>query len=210
MINEHFLARYNAIIGHYKTTVVEGFVEKHHITPKCMGGDDSYSNLVALPPRAHIICHYILHKAYPENKSLAYAFSMMAVNNKSQYRRMSSRLYEKTRTARSSALKGVKLTEEQKAKLRVPKKNKQNYKGKKSESHRKNISAALTGISRTAEHQEKLNQSMQSWYEEQRQQTATRNAEWREEFLNSGMNRREFAIHKGVSYTTVKVALKGV
>lgn len=137
------LSRYNKLINFYRENLPEGFVEKHHIVPKCMGGDDSLSNLVLLPTRAHFIAHYLLHKAYPENRSLAHAFAMMGVCNGRQHR--SSKLYEKSKIARSNALSGVPRPEWVKQKLRKPKSNTQNYKRPKSKEHASKISSALKG-----------------------------------------------------------------
>lgn len=38
------------------------YIEKHHIIPRSMGGDDHNSNLVNLTAREHYICHYLLTK----------------------------------------------------------------------------------------------------------------------------------------------------
>lgn len=210
MVNTHFLNRYNKIINHYKSVISEGYVEKHHIIPKCMGGSDDISNIVALPVRAHFICHYLLHKAYPENKGLAYAFSMMLVNNPNQKRRFDSYYYEKARTARSSAMKGRKLTEEQKAKLRGPKKNKENYKGPKSEEHRKNISKALKGKKKSEEWMQNLRKSLQKHYDERKRQTQIKKEYYRDLFVKSDMNRKDFAHHHDVVYSTMKNYLRGL
>ena len=140
-----YLQRYNKLINHYKNVISEGYVEKHHILPKCMGGTDDINNLIALPSRVHFIVHALLHKAYPENTSLAHAYAMMGVNNKSQNRKCSSRLYEMSKIARSNALKGKPRPEWVKAKLRVPKKNKENYAKPKSAAHKENVSMALKG-----------------------------------------------------------------
>lgn len=40
------LHRYHKLIAHYKTHIEEGFVEKHHILPKCMGGDNSIDSII--------------------------------------------------------------------------------------------------------------------------------------------------------------------
>lgn len=145
MTNEHFLHRYNKMMDYYKSVLVEGYVEKHHIIPKCMGGSDDISNLVALPPRAHFIAHALLHKAYPNHTGLAQAFAMMVVNSPNSNRNLNSKskLYALAREARSNALKGVPLPEWVKEKMRKPKSCTKNYKKPKSEEHSKNISNAL-------------------------------------------------------------------
>jgi hypothetical protein len=151
MTNSHFLNRYNKIVSYFKNSFVEGFVEKHHIVPKCIGGTDEPNNIVVLPARAHFICHYLLHKAYLENRQLAHAFAMMLVNNPHQGRN-TSKLYEKAKMARSIALKGVPRPEWVKEKLRKPKSRKENYKRPKSNSHKQNISNSLKGKKHTWQH----------------------------------------------------------
>lgn len=39
-----------------------GCVERHHIIPKSMGGDNSVTNIANLSPREHFICHMLLTK----------------------------------------------------------------------------------------------------------------------------------------------------
>lgn len=124
-INIHYLFRYVKFINNFKDQY-DFHYEYHHILPKCLGGDNSSSNLVRLSPRAHFIAHCILHRAYPENRKVAHAFAMMATNNKHQSRNISGKMYEKARIARSIALKGVP----QKSTPR-PKSNTENYKGNK-------------------------------------------------------------------------------
>ena len=41
-----------------------GYVERHHIVPKCLGGNDEISNLVILTAREHYIAHILLAKIY--------------------------------------------------------------------------------------------------------------------------------------------------
>jgi len=38
------------------------YVEKHHIIPKCMNGDNSINNIAVLTAREHFICHKLLIK----------------------------------------------------------------------------------------------------------------------------------------------------
>lgn len=200
------ISRYDKLINHYRKTITEGYVEKHHIIPKCMGGDDSLSNLVALPPRAHYIAHYLLWKAYPNNKSLAHAYAMMAVNNPYQYRIMNSKLYELAKTARSSVLKGVPRSEEVKIKMRKPKSTNANYfgntnaKGNKGKKH----------PPRSADHIQKLSESLKCYHKKLKEQNNKKIQRYRSEFLASNMSRKEFANKYNISYSTVKRYLRGL
>ena len=49
------------------------YSEKHHIIPKCMGGNDSKENLVILTAEEHYVAHQLLVKIYPNQKGLKYA-----------------------------------------------------------------------------------------------------------------------------------------
>ena len=66
------------------------YYEKHHIVPRCLGGNDSADNIAILTAREHYVVHQILMKMYPDNKKLIYAANMMTVhdtNNRSCNRR---------------------------------------------------------------------------------------------------------------------------
>ena len=56
---------------------IEFYVEIHHIIPKCLGGNNDRTNLVALTYREHIICHKLLCKLYPNNYYLHSAVYLM-------------------------------------------------------------------------------------------------------------------------------------
>lgn len=71
---------YDQLINRAKTRVLpEGtYTEKHHIKPKCLGGDNSKSNLVTLTAREHFMAHKLLVEIHPDNKKLFHAFWAMA------------------------------------------------------------------------------------------------------------------------------------
>ena len=58
-------------------TPPEGYTEKHHVVPHCMGGTDRKSNIVKLSARQHFVAHWLLKKIYPNQPGLIYAFHMM-------------------------------------------------------------------------------------------------------------------------------------
>ena len=70
------------------------YYENHHILPKCLGGNDDFSNLVLLTAREHFLCHKLLYKENPKNTSLFRAYHCMSkCENSNQHRqlRISSR-----------------------------------------------------------------------------------------------------------------------
>lgn len=72
-------------IKHYTTLIArsrdrlnfDGYFERHHIVPRCMGGDDNASNIVKLTPNEHYIAHLLLAKIHPTNLKLWSAVVMM-------------------------------------------------------------------------------------------------------------------------------------
>lgn len=70
------------------------YTEKHHIIPRCMGGDNKKSNLTKLTAKEHFICHKILCKLHPENEKLRYAFWAMCNQKNNRDYLVSSRNYE--------------------------------------------------------------------------------------------------------------------
>ena len=58
---------YNNITRRGQNRILEGYSEKHHIVPRCMGGTDEVTNLVSLTPEEHYLCHLLLVKIHPKN-----------------------------------------------------------------------------------------------------------------------------------------------
>jgi hypothetical protein len=82
-----YIQIYNQIITRAKNRVIEGYTERHHIIPRCMGGTNDKGNLVDLTAREHYICHKLLCEIHPTNKKLKYAYwAMCNLSNKDQYR----------------------------------------------------------------------------------------------------------------------------
>lgn len=90
---------YDQIIEKGKARILEGYKERHHIIPKCMGGTNDTENLVELTAREHFICHWLLYRIYPNNKSVQYSFRMMcSAPGKSKLRyKPSSRAYQEAK-----------------------------------------------------------------------------------------------------------------
>lgn len=100
-------------------SALEGYFEKHHILPRCMGGSDEDENLVLLTGREHFVAHMLLWKAFPESKSLAFAAMMMSNRalckvNSTTYERLRSEfclaLSEKFTGKRVRDLMGMRFT----------------------------------------------------------------------------------------------------
>ena len=72
---------YNALIDRANNRISEGYIEKHHIIPRCLGGTDDKINLVALYPEEHFLAHQLLVKLHPTNKKLLFAAQLMTTHS---------------------------------------------------------------------------------------------------------------------------------
>lgn len=84
---------YEALILRAKGRVLEGYCEKHHVLPKCMGGTNDPENIVKLTPEEHFVAHQLLVKIHPDNHSLALAASKMCVSSRMTSGRMGRKMY---------------------------------------------------------------------------------------------------------------------
>ena len=72
------------------------YYERHHITPKFIGGSNEKDNLVLLTAREHFVCHLLLTKFVPD-EYLGKAWNAVyqfGASSKNQKRYISSRFYE--------------------------------------------------------------------------------------------------------------------
>lgn len=84
---------YNTLIERARIRLLEGYCERHHIIPRCIGGIDDASNIVPLTAEEHYVAHQLLVKIYPNNPKLIYAAHMMTVGNKN-HKRAPNKLYD--------------------------------------------------------------------------------------------------------------------
>lgn len=81
----NYKKHYELLITRGQNRVLEGYVEKHHIIPRCMGGSDERENLVQLTPEEHFLAHQLLIKMYPTVTGLARATQLMTIHQ-TEYR----------------------------------------------------------------------------------------------------------------------------
>lgn len=70
---------------------VDGYSEKHHVKPRCLGGTDERANLVVLTAEEHFLAHQLLVKMLPEERGLVFALDKMTLAHNSKCR--SNRAY---------------------------------------------------------------------------------------------------------------------
>ena len=141
---------YDQLIDRAKTRKLKGYKERHHIVPKCIGGDNSISNLVYLTAREHFIAHKLLCEIYPSNKGIRLAYWAMVNWNSSKNQReykVLSRDYERLRLEvieiiRETQLNRVHTPHSVETKQKI---SNAHIGKKKSKEHLENLSKSLKG-----------------------------------------------------------------
>ena len=103
--DRHWSSHYIKLVVRAKDRVVKGYTEKHHVIPKCMGGEDRKQNYVRLTAEEHYLAHQLLVKIFPEVRKLAYAAKMMTIHNKEG--RSTNKMYGWIRDRVVQALKNM-------------------------------------------------------------------------------------------------------
>lgn len=93
-IQNKYSRYYYNIINNAQSRQVLGYVEKHHIIPKSLGGTNLSTNLVALTAREHYICHLLLTKFTIGNAYHKMSYALHRITNKKNAVIKSSRIYE--------------------------------------------------------------------------------------------------------------------
>ena len=121
-INNKYKKWYDSIIDRAKNRVLSCYVEKHHIIPKSCGGSNDKDNLVPLTAREHYIVHMLLPfcviKKYKLKMIKGFMYMNVKPKNSKRLYKINSRMYEKFRIEFGKMSKGIKLSEETKAKMR--------------------------------------------------------------------------------------------
>lgn len=133
-IDNKYSRCYNRIIERRKNHPLDGYVEKHHIIPKSLGGSNKKSNLVALSAREHFICHRLLVKMTIGKDKMKMSFALRnLINRENKYQqryKIGSRTYaaiilgtrnniSKYLVGENNPYYGKKHSEEVKAKMRA-------------------------------------------------------------------------------------------
>ena len=166
---------YQNITDRARMQTIQGYVERHHVIPRSLGGSDEPTNLVNLTAREHFICHWLLVKMTTgkDHHKMLNALRIMRAEKKGQQRyttKITARVYEnikqeyaklqsKTFKGKGNGFYGKHHTPE--AKAAISEKNK----GKKlSEQQIAKQKLAMTGRKRkpfSIEHKTKMSESKQ-------------------------------------------------
>lgn len=147
---------YSSLMDKAKNRILFEYNEQHHVIPKCLGGQDEYSNIVRLTPEEHYLAHQLLVKIHPNNIHLVNAAMMMTKHSTNH--RMNNKLFGWLRKRASLLTSGVPKSEATKQKMRKP----------KSETHRKNISNAqfANGGNGPSKHKLESKMKIKKWTDE--------------------------------------------
>lgn len=150
----NYALAYQRLIAHAQQRVcVNGYVERHHILPKALGGSDDSSNLVALTAREHFIAHMLLAKMH--GGSMWHAITIMKKDG-----RGSSRSFAMARKKLSDLMVGnkrtlgMKMSEESRMKMSQARKGKSGR--PQSEETKQVLSAINSGKTLSQETKKKL------------------------------------------------------
>lgn len=101
---------YLAIVQRAKERKPEGYIEWHHIVPKCMDGSNDATNIVALTAREHFVCHLLLIRMAPAEyrAKLVYAAWQQSRPSKNKTVKVTNRVYAYLREQMSISYTGRK------------------------------------------------------------------------------------------------------
>jgi hypothetical protein len=84
---------YDQLINKAQNRKLTGYIERHHILPRSMGGRNHKDNLVDLTAREHLLAHMLLWRIH-RNTSMSYALWLMS---NTRGIKLNSRMYESLR-----------------------------------------------------------------------------------------------------------------
>lgn len=145
-----YQAVYDRLIERAHCRVREGYSERHHIIPRCLGGSNAKTNLVRLTAEEHFVAHQLLVKLHPGHLGLVSAVYAM-INQGKIIRTPNNKIFGWIRRRMSQAMTGTKRPPE------VGRKISQARMGMIfTEEHRANISRGRSGWQRPAEVSERI------------------------------------------------------
>lgn len=117
-LDNKYTKTYYKIINRASSRILEGYVENHHIIPRCLKGDDTTVKLTA---REHLLCHLLLTKMVSGEAKykMHWALNLMMTGSKIYHpgrSKSNSRAYSQARLEFIKYLKRPK-SEEHKAKI---------------------------------------------------------------------------------------------
>ena len=92
---------------------------RHHIIPRALGGEDTFSNIVVLTPREHFIAHLLLVKITEgrDRSKMAFALKRFGGKNNSKSFALASKLVSKALSGAGNPMFGKHLSDDHKLKI---------------------------------------------------------------------------------------------
>jgi hypothetical protein len=155
-ISNKYTKIYFSIVNRARHRNITEYVERHHIIPRSIGGDNSPDNLVKLTAREHFICHLLLPHMVSNTdykSKLYHAVGLMRFGNTHQNRTYTSTQYALARkyhamgNTLSQTGKPMNLSPEERARRAEALKGNRKYRmySPLSEEVKKNISESKKG-----------------------------------------------------------------
>lgn len=107
-----YAAIYNRLMERSRGRIREGYMERHHVVPRCMGGGNEKENLVFLTAKEHFIAHKLLVRMFPQVRGLWLA--LVAMGRLLEYK---AKIYSSERAQAANARRGFLYTAEARAKM---------------------------------------------------------------------------------------------
>lgn len=107
----NYAAHYDRLIERARNRAIDGYVERHHVVPRCIGGGNEKANIVRLTGREHWFAHKLLVCIHPEHRGLICATIWMAK------RAANGRAYEWLKKRLSDVMKNQNPSLETRAKI---------------------------------------------------------------------------------------------
>lgn len=213
---------YEQIIERARIRQIEGYVEKHHIIPRCLGGSNNKDNLIKLTAREHFICHRLLVEIYPNETKLKYALYLMNIG-KQKYKgadyKISNRVYERLKLEHSELMKGNKIgvgrvqSEETRKKIgNANRRPKPEGFGAKPEDYKDKISKIHKGKKISEETRIKISNSKKGHSSESQKQKISKpilQYDLQGNFIREWRSSKEAGVTLNVSSGSITNALKG-
>lgn len=104
-IDNKYTTWYYDIIKRSRSRILDGYIEKHHIIPKSMGGPNSKENIAILTAREHFVCHLLLVQMTENNNRIKMLHAYMMMSGKKLYNSKSYKVLREEYASVNSSLR---------------------------------------------------------------------------------------------------------
>lgn len=157
----NYQLHYDRLIDRARGRTLLGYSERHHIKPRCIGGNNHRTNIVRLTAEEHFVAHQLLVKLHPDSYSLLWALSAMTNGTRQQQRnnKMYGWLRRELSKRTAERMRGRSHSAESRAKMSATRRGKK--RGPHSPETRQKMSTASLGRPKSTEHRAALSRARQ-------------------------------------------------